>query len=278
VELATYAENTWCPGCGDMGLQNAFKKAVTALVEEGSIKKENMVVSSGIGCHAKISDYLNLNSFYSLHGRALATISGIKLGNPDLKVVSFQGDGDALAEGIAHIIHTAKRNIDVTLIVHDNRVYSLTTGQFTPTSEKGFRGKSTPFGNVEEPLNPLSLALASGATFVARAYVGKLKHLVEVFKAAIMHEGFSFVQVMQPCVTFLNTFKEWNELAYIMEDHDPSDFDAAWKRSREEDRMPLGIFYQVKAPTYVKELLGDFNPSKNPEVKMDEIKAIFSER
>ncbi|MCK4444829.1 MAG: 2-oxoacid:ferredoxin oxidoreductase subunit beta, partial [Thermoplasmata archaeon] len=271
-------ENTWCPGCGDMGLLNAFKKAVVALVEEGFVKKENIVISSGIGCHAKISDYLNLNSFYSIHGRAITTISGMKLGNPDLKVVSFQGDGDALAEGIAHIVHAAKRNIDATLIVHDNRVYSLTTGQFTPTSEKGFKGKSTPKGSVEEPMNPIALVLASGATFVARAYVGKIKHLQEIFKEAIKHEGFSFVQVMQPCVTFLNTFKEWNELAYIMEDHDPSDFDAAWKRAQEKDKMPLGIFYQTKAPTYEKELLGDFNPSKNPEVKMDEIKAIFSER
>jgi 2-oxoglutarate ferredoxin oxidoreductase subunit beta len=278
VEMGTYAENTWCPGCGDMGLMNAFKKAVAALVEEGFVKKENVVVSSGIGCHAKISDYLNLNSFYSIHGRAITTISGMKIGNPELKVVSFQGDGDALAEGIAHIVHAAKRNIDATLIVHDNRVYSLTTGQFTPTSEKGFKGKSTPFGNVEEPMNPLAIVLASGATFVARGYVGKIKHLQELFKEAIRHEGFSFIQVMQPCVTFLNTFKEWNELAYIMEDHDPSDFDAAWKRAQEHDKMPLGIFYQKKAPTYEKELLGDFNPSKHPEVKMDEIKTIFSER
>jgi 2-oxoglutarate ferredoxin oxidoreductase subunit beta len=261
-----------------MGLQNAFKKAVTALVEEGFVEKENIVVSAGIGCHAKISDYLNLNSFYSIHGRAITTISGIKLGNPDLKVVSFQGDGDALAEGIAHIVHAAKRNIDATLIVHDNRVYSLTTGQFTPTSAKGFKGKSTPMGNVEEPMNPLALVLASGATFVARGYVGKIKHLQEIFKAAIKHEGFSFIQVMQPCVTFFNTFKEWNELSYIMEDHDPSDFDAAWNRAHEKDKMPLGIFYQVDAPTYEKELLGDLNPSKEKAAPMDEIRAIFAER
>jgi len=278
VELGTYAENTWCPGCGDIGLLNTFKKAVAALVEEGFVKKENIVVSSGIGCHAKISDYLNLNSFYSIHGRAIMTITGMKLGNPDLRVVAFAGDGDALAEGIAHIAHSAKRNIDATLIVHDNQVYSLTTGQFTPTSAKGFKGKSTPKGNVEEPLNPLAFALASGATFVARGYVAKLKHLQEIFKEAIKHDGFSFIQVMQPCVTFLNTFKLWNEMTYIMEDHDPSDFDAAWERAKETDKLPLGIFYQTKAPTYERELLGDFNPSQSPEVRMDEIKAIFSER
>jgi 2-oxoglutarate ferredoxin oxidoreductase subunit beta len=278
MDLDTPVENTWCPGCGDFGLLNAFKRAVKELVEEGFCKKEDIVVSSGIGCHGKTSDYLNLNSFYSIHGRSITTMSGVKIANPSLKVVSFEGDGDALAEGVGHIVHAAKRNIDINLVVHDNQVYSLTTGQFTPTSEKGFKGKSTPKGNVEEPMNPILLALASGGTFVARGFVGKVTHLKEIFKEAIKHEGFSFIQVMQPCLTFLNTFKLWKEMTYVMEDHDPGDFDAAWKKAMETDKLPIGIFYQVKKPTFEKELLGTLVPAKQVDVATEELKAVFAER
>ena len=157
-DLTTYAENTWCPGCGNFGIFNAFKKAVRKL-EVNGVGKEKIIISAGIGCHAKIFDYLNLSGLYSLHGRSMATVQGIKLANPDLKVVAFAGDGDAIGEGIAHMIFAAKRNADITVIVHDNGVYGLTTGQYTPTSEKGFRGRSTPRGNIEEPLNPLTLML-----------------------------------------------------------------------------------------------------------------------
>ncbi|UCD92387.1 MAG: 2-oxoacid:ferredoxin oxidoreductase subunit beta [Methanobacteriota archaeon] len=278
MDLDTPVENTWCPGCGDFGLLNAFKRAVSELVEEGFCKKEDLVVSSGIGCHGKIVDYLHLNSFYSIHGRAITTISGMKLANPNLQVVAFQGDGDALAEGIGHIVHVAKRNINTTMIVHNNEVYSLTTGQFTPTSKKGFKGKSTPKGNVEEPMNPAMLALASGGTFVARGFVGKIDHLKGIFKEAIKHEGFSFVEVMQPCVTFLNTFKLWKEMTYILENHDPSDFDAAWEKAKETEKLPIGILYQSKAPTYEKELLGTLIPAQKKGAPLEEIKAIFSER
>lgn len=278
MDLNTPVENTWCPGCGDFGLLNAFKRAVKELVEEGFCKKEDIVVSSGIGCHGKTSDYLNLNSFYSIHGRSITTMSGVKIANPNLKVVSFEGDGDALAEGVGHIVHAAKRNIDINLVVHDNQVYSLTTGQFTPTSEKGFKGKSTPKGNVEEPMNPLLLALASGGTLVARGFVGNVTHLKEIFKEAIKHEGFSFIQVMQPCITFLNTFKLWKEMTYVMEDHDPGDFDAAWKKAMETDKLPIGIFYQVKKPTFEKELLGTLIPAKQVDVATEELKAVFAER
>lgn len=278
MKLDTPVENTWCPGCGDFGLLNAFKRAVADLVNEGFCRKEDIVVSSGIGCHGKIVDYLHLNSFYSIHGRAITTMSGVKIANPNLKVIAFEGDGDGYAEGIAHIIHAAKRNIDVTLVIHDNEVYSLTTGQFTPTSKKGFRGKSTPKGNVEPPINPLMLVLASGGTFVARGFVGRVAHLKEIFKEAIKHEGFSFVEVLQPCVTFNNTFKLWKEMTYLLEDHNPKDFDAAWEKARETEKLPIGIFYQMKAPTFERELLGKLTPSQQKKVAVDEIRAILDER
>ena len=185
-DLATYAENTWCPGCGNFGLMGAFKKAVRALEEKG-IGRNRIVISAGIGCHGKIFDYLKLSGLYSIHGRSMATVQGMKIVNPDLKPVTFVGDGDAFGEGIAHMIFAAKRNADITVIMHDNAVYGLTTGQFTPVSDKGFKGPSTPKGSVEEPLNPLALMLESGATFVARGYPVKLKHLEEIMVQAIEH-------------------------------------------------------------------------------------------
>jgi 2-oxoglutarate ferredoxin oxidoreductase subunit beta len=264
VNLETYAENTWCKGCGNFGLLSSFKDAFNELVGDGTLQLENLVTSAGIGCHGKIVDYLNLNSFYSIHGRAISTVSGVKIANPNLTVVAFQGDGDAFGEGIVHVVFSAKRNIDATLLVHDNSVYGLTTGQFTPTSEKGFRGKSTPMGSVEEPMNPLALVLASGGTFVARGYVGQRKHLMELFKKAILHKGFSFVDVLQPCVTFNNTYTRYRESTYILEDegHDATDFQAAWGKALETERIPIGLLYQVEKPTFNDQLLEGLVPAE----------------
>lgn len=239
---------------------------------------ENLVVSSGIGCHGKIVDYLNLNSFYSIHGRAIASVSGTRIANPNLAVVAFQGDGDAFGEGIAHVIFAAKRNINATLLVHDNRVYGLTTGQFTPTSPKGFKGKSTPTGSVEEPMNPLALVLASGGTFVARGFVGKRKHLAELFKKAILHKGFAFVDVLQPCVTFNNTYQLYREKVRVLEDHDSTDFDAAWEMALESDRIPIGLFYQAEKPSFDEQLLGGLVPAEPREPPVDAISRLIQER
>ncbi len=256
--LKTYAENTWCPGCGNFGILNAFKKAVRTLGEKG-IGKERIIISAGIGCHAKIFDYLKLSGLYSIHGRSMATIQGMKLANPDLKVVSFAGDGDAYGEGIAHMIFAAKRNVDITVIVHDNAVYGLTTGQFTPTSKKGFKGRSTPKGNVEEPLNPLTLMLEAGATFVARGYAGKIDNLADSITQAMEHEGFSFVEVLQPCVTFNNTYKLYNSLVEVLATV-PKTFDEALTVARRQDKLPIGIIYEQNKPPFHKELYGDWNP------------------
>ena len=260
-ELGTYAQNTWCPGCGNFGILASAKKALTELEDDG-LDLNKVAIVSGIGCHAKIVDYINVNSFYSIHGRVPPPMTGIKLANPDLTVIGYAGDGDAYGEGIEHLIFSAKRNLDMTFIVHNNRVYGLTTGQFTPTSPPGFKGRSTPEGSPEDPLNPIELLISAGATFVARGYTKDMKHLQSLIKAAINHKGFSFIDVLQPCFTFFNTYDYYNERVYEFseQDHDASDRDAAFAKAREwaykeGERIPVGIFYQVEKPTYEEKLL-----------------------
>jgi 2-oxoglutarate ferredoxin oxidoreductase subunit beta len=260
-KLGTYAQNTWCPGCGNFGILASVKKALTDLENDG-LDLNKVAIVSGIGCHAKIVDYINVNSFYSIHGRVPPPMTGIKLANPDLTVIGYAGDGDAYGEGIEHLIFSAKRNIDMTFIVHNNRVYGLTTGQFTPTSPPGFKGRSTPKGSPEDPLNPVELMISAGATFVARGYTKNMKHLQSLIKTAINHKGFSFIDVLQPCFTFFNTYDYYNERVYEFteQDHDASDRNAAFVKAREwsygeGERIPIGIFYQVQKPTYEERLL-----------------------
>ncbi len=260
-ELGTYAQNTWCPGCGNFGILASVKKALTDLESDG-LDLSKVAIVSGIGCHAKIADYINVNSFYSIHGRVPPPMTGIKLANPNLTVIGHAGDGDAYGEGIEHLIFSAKRNIDMTFIVHNNRIYGLTTGQFTPTSPSGFKGRSTPKGSPEDPLNPVELMISSGATFVARGYTKNMKQLESLIKAAINHEGFSFIDVLQPCFTFFNTYDYYNERVYELteKDHDASDRNQAFVKAREwaygkGERIPTGLFYQVKKTTYGERLL-----------------------
>jgi 2-oxoglutarate ferredoxin oxidoreductase subunit beta len=247
----TGAQNTWCPGCGNFAIQHALKAVLEDLTAEG-MRPEEFVLVSGIGCHAKIADYMAMNSFYSIHGRGAAVAGGVVLANPDLRVISCAGDGDAYAEGLDHLIFAAKRNTNMTAIVHDNRVYGLTTGQYTPTSYEGFRGRSTPEGVHERPINPLELMLASGATFVARAYTRKIEHLKTVLKAAVLHRGFSFVDVLQICATYNNLTEYYAPRLYEIEGHDTGNFDAAMRLAREWDYsadalISLGIVYESDA-------------------------------
>ena len=260
-ELGTYAQNTWCPGCGNFGILTSIKKALTDLEDDG-LDLNKVAIVSGIGCHAKIVDYINVNSFYSIHGRVPPPMTGIKLANPELTVIGHAGDGDAYGEGIEHLIFSAKRNLDMTFIVHNNRVYGLTTGQFTPTSPPDFKGRSTPKGSPEEPLNPIELMLSAGATFVARGYTRNMEHLQSLIKTAVNHKGFSFIDVLQPCFTFFNTYDYYNERVYEIsqKDHDASDRSKAFIKASEwaygeGDQIPIGIFYQVKKPTYEEKLL-----------------------
>ncbi len=271
-ELGTYAEKTWCPGCGNFGILNAFKKAVRTLEERG-VPRQSVVVTAGIGQHAKIFDYLNLSGFYSIHGRALATAQGMKLANPRVKVVAFVGDGDAYGEGIAHMMFAAKRNSDITVIVHNNGVYALTTGQYAPTSVKGFKGPSTPEGSVEEPFNPLALMLVAGAGFVARGYPVKMDHLVDLFVRAIMHEGFSLVDVLQPCVTFNNTFALYNEKALEL-DVIPETYEDSLAAARRTDKALIGVFREVQGETFHGRMLGDRIPVDTRRTPEERQKAI----
>ncbi|MCM8825622.1 MAG: thiamine pyrophosphate-dependent enzyme, partial [Candidatus Omnitrophica bacterium] len=254
VNLGTHAKNTWCIGCGNFAILNAIKSVITELIKEGN-PAENFVLVSGIGCHAKIVDYINLNSFYSLHGRVVPVAEAIKIANPTLKIIGFSGDGDSYGEGLEHLLFAAKRNIDITMIIHNNRVYGLTTGQFTPTSPKDFKGRSTPYGNKEMPFNPLELMLASGATFVARGFSHGIDLLKNIFKQAISHKGFSIVDVLQVCVTFYNMYSYYSQRVYLMEGHNEQDFEAAVKKAREWDynsdtKIPLGIFYRNDLPAF----------------------------
>jgi 2-oxoglutarate ferredoxin oxidoreductase subunit beta len=253
-ELATNAKNTWCPGCGNFAILTSIKTVLKSLVDEGT-PLEKVVLVSGIGCHAKIVDYVNVNSFYSIHGRVVPVAEAIKISNPDLKVIGFAGDGDAYGEGLEHLVFAAKRNIDITMIIHNNRVYGLTTGQYTPTSPQGFKGRSTPRGALEAPLNPLELMLASGATFLARGYSGSLELLKRVFREAIFHKGFALVDVLQVCATFFNMYDYYNKKVYELKEHDPTDYGQVSAKIKEWDYnsdapIALGVLYRKLAPTF----------------------------
>ena len=252
--LITESENTWCPGCGNFSIQHTLK-AVLDGMEKAGTSLDDVVLVSGIGCHAKIADYLNINSFYALHGRTIPVATGIKIANPRLTVICCAGDGDAYAEGLDHLIFAAKRNIDITLIVHNNRVYGLTTGQYTPTSPLGFAGKSTPKGTIEYPFNPVELMLASGATYVARGYTKKLSLLQQVIREGIAHKGFAYIDVLQICATFFNMTDQYNAKVYELAGYDPSSFEAACEKAREWDYnrdapIALGTLYRRQLPTF----------------------------
>ena len=183
-DLITTAANTWCPGCGNFGIEHTLKDVIAGLIAGGT-PAERIVLVTGIGCHGKMADYLGVNSFYAIHGRTLPVATGLKVANPDLTVLVCAGDGDCYGEGLEHLLFAAKRNVDITLLVHDNRVYGLTTGQYTPTSPLGFPGRSTPLGTPEYPLNPVELMIAAGATWVARGYSRRLPQLHELIRAGI---------------------------------------------------------------------------------------------
>jgi len=273
-DYETYAEKTWCTGCGNFGILTAFKRALKALEEIG-IERDKVLITSGIGQHGKIFDYLSLSGFYSLHGRSMATAQGIKLAKPELKVIDFVGDGDALGEGIEHLIFAAKRNADITVVLHDNGVYGLTTGQFSPRSERGYRGPSTPYGSNEDPLNPISLMLEAGATFVARGYSARIDNLAELIVKGVMHEGFSFIDVLQPCVTYNNTYALYNSITDIMEEEN-KDYERAMKIAKDMEKIKLGLIYEDKKKNpYHREILAPERASR--EERLKRIASLISE-
>ena len=246
--ISTKKLSTWCPGCWNFQILAGVKKVLEKV-------KGQTAIISGIGCHAKIFDYINLPGLNALHGRVLPTCLGIKIGNPNLNVIGFAGDGDAYAEGIEHLVHMARYNSDIKYFVHDNRVFSLTVGQPTPTTELGYKDKTTPLGVKIKPLNPIKLVLASGASFVARVFADA-KQIEWVLREALKHKGFCFIEVLQPCLIFRNDVG-LKEKTYNLQEkgHDKTNLEEAMEKADEFDynkasRIPLGIFYQKQEETF----------------------------
>jgi 2-oxoglutarate ferredoxin oxidoreductase subunit beta len=241
---------TWCPGCGDFGVLNAVYNALLAK----GYNSQDVVCISGIGCSSRLPYFMSTYGFHSIHGRAMPVATGIKVGNPDLKVLAFGGDGDAFAIGAGHFVHAVRRNLDITYIIMDNAIYGLTKGQTSPTSMVGFQTKTTPQGSVDRPLNPLLLAITAGATFVARAFSGKPKELAELIIQGIDHKGFSVVHVYSPCPTFnkVNTFKSYREeIQAVPEGHDPADKVAAMALANSMQPLYVGCLFQEQdVPSY----------------------------
>ena len=256
-KLRTIKYPTWCPGCPDHMILESVERAIKELSREG-YKKRDFAMSCGVGCHGKIFDYLNISGTYGLHGRAIPTGIGMKIGNPNLNVLVFAGDGDTYSEGMAHFIHACRFNPDLTLIVFDNQSFSLTTGQATPTSQQGFKTKAEPFGEFNTPLNPVHLALSANASFVARCNARDIEHTKEVIKNAVNHKGFSFVEVIQDCVIFNLDVNHGDKKMYKISD-EGYELDRALRLSREFDyndgngRIPLGVFYKKHRPSLYEE-------------------------
>ena len=247
---------TWCPGCGDWGIGIAIK---TALSQMG-LDPSSLIAVFGIGCSGNMNDFLNAYAIHALHGRALPNAIGAKLASHKLPVIAIVGDGDCYGEGGNHFIHACRGNHDITVIVHDNGVYGLTTGQVAPTAQKGFKSKSTPAGIIETPINPLTLALTQGATFVAQSFAGNVNQVIEMIKQAIEHKGFSLVNVLQPCVTFnkVNTYQYYLQHSYkLPAEYKKDDLTEAVKMGMEMttvEKFPLGILFQVQRPTFTDQL------------------------
>lgn len=254
LELSKYKSETrpdWCPGCGDFGVLNSLVQAVANL----NIDPKDLLVVSGIGCSSNLPGFIHAYGFHSLHGRAMPIATGAKLANPELNVVVTGGDGDGYGIGVGHFIHAMRRNLDITYVVMDNQIYGLTTGQASPTSAQLFATKSTPFGSVEMPLNPIALALVAGATYVARGFSGDPKHLTELIENGIKHKGFALIDVFSPCVTWnkVNTYDYFRQNCYKFNgaDYNTSDISQAFEKSRETaPKLPIGLFYETSRPTY----------------------------
>lgn len=250
--LKTKETITWCPGCPNFMILESAKIALASLIGKGW-EKDNFCMTTDIGCNSKIFDYLNISGFYGLHGRAIPTAIGIKLGNPNLKVLSFMGDGAVYSEGIEHFVHAGRYNSDVTFIVHDNQSFSLTTGQVTPTSQIGFVSKVEPYGSVNKPLNPVKLALTCGFTFIARCNAKDLKHTAETIEKAIRHKGTSFVEVIQDCLIFNKDINNKDEFMYKIRDNfdkkNAEKLADEWDYNSRSGKIPVGVIYKSSEQT-----------------------------
>ena len=256
----------WCTGCGNFAILDILKAALAEL----EIKPEGLVMVSGIGQAAKAPHYFRTNLFNGLHGRALPPATAIKASNPDLVVIAEGGDGDMYGEGGNHLTHAIRRNPNITCIVHNNMVYGLTKGQASPTSGIGFKTPIQVDGVFEEPYNPMALAIALDASFVARAFCADIPQTVEILKKAILHKGFSLVDILQPCVSFnkVNTYQWFKDRVYYIDPaHDPKDRQKAFKLAIEKERLPLGVFYINPGKKVFEENLPAYAANKEPLYK-----------
>jgi len=243
-------ETAWCPGCGNFSIRKAV---IRALVSLGLAPHEVLFVS-GIGQAAKAPHYLRANVFNGLHGRSLPPAQGAKLANPGLTVIAESGDGCSYGEGGNHFLAALRRNVDMTLLAHDNQIYGLTKGQASPTTMEGQVTKAQPMGAPSMPFNPMAVAVAMRAGFVARGFSGDIEHLAGLIERAVTHKGFALVDILQPCVSFnkVNTFAWYKERVYKLgDDHDPRDFGAAMTKAMEfGDRIPIGVLYENDRPPF----------------------------
>lgn len=262
---------SWCPGCGNFSIWLAVRQALVKL----NIKPHEVALTFDIGCNANGANFFKGYVCHGLHGRSLPLAEGIRWANHHLKaVIAFGGDGGGFGIGLSHFLHACRRNVDVLYITHDNQIYGLTTGQTSPTSDKGFVTKSTPFGNLEEPVNPSALAIISQATWVARGFAGEIQHLTELVAQGIKHPGFAHLNVLQPCVTFnkLNTFEWLRQRVYKLDENYQSDNRAmALAKSMElNDKIPIGLLFAEQRPTY-EEQLPHLNKEALAEMKLGKV-------
>jgi len=244
IDFKADKQPTWCPGCGDFGTMNGMMKA---LAETGN-HPDNTYLVAGIGCSGKIGTYMHSYALHGVHGRALPVGIGAKLANPELEVMVAGGDGDGYSIGAGHFVHAVRRNVDMTYVVMDNRIYGLTKGQASPTSREDFETSTSPDGTNMAPINPLALALAAGATFIAQSFSSDSQRHTQIVKEAIEHDGFGLVNCYSPCVTFndVDTYDYFRDTIVDLEetDHDPADFDAATEKIMDSDKEYTGVIYQ----------------------------------
>jgi 2-oxoglutarate ferredoxin oxidoreductase subunit beta len=248
---------TWCPGCGNFGIWAALKQALFEL----NLEPYQVLIVYDIGCAGNGTNFTKTYAFHSLHGRTLPVAVGAKLGNKDLVVIAIAGDGGAYSEGIQHLLHTARYNVNLTHLVTNNQRFSLTTGQATPTTSSGAVTKTTPFGEIKMTLNPLLLLIDSGASFVARGFAGDIKHLTELIKQGIQHKGFAQIDILQPCVSFnkQNSYEWYKSVIYKLEEHKYKTDDKIRAREKAGEfektgKMPIGVFYEEKREVYEEQI------------------------
>lgn len=262
----SFDDNAWCPGCGNFGIINSLKGALAEL----KLRPEDVILVSGIGQAAKTPHYVNSNVFNGLHGRALPPAFGAKVANKDMEVIVTSGDGDMYGEGGNHLIHNIRRNIDITVLVHNNQIYGLTKGQGSPTTEVCQVTSLQPDGVRVSAFNPISFAVSQNVGFVARSFSGDKDHLKEMIKLAVSHKGFALIDILQPCVSFnkVNTAKWYKDRIYKLDEHhDPTNIEQAFKKSLEfgDDGIPLGVIYKSTSRKSFLENHNPFEPLVNRE-------------